>query len=96
MQETDSYNQTIFGTLISMENSLIKSMCIDDVFRKKCVFNNKNNPVYIPDELVFIIKTFVFYYLNKKNSNFKYFETIKKKNKIEKPTKTNYCLDYHD
>lgn len=97
MQESNSYNNAmvVFETLISIEDSLIKAKCIDDVFRKKYVFNNKNNRVYIPDELVFVIKTFVFYDLKNENSSSKYYEMMLKKYKFENKIKKHFCLDYH-
>jgi hypothetical protein len=98
MQETHSYNEAmiLFETLISIENSSIKAICIDDLFRKKHVFDNENNRVYIPDELVFVIKTFVFYDLKNENSISKYYEMMLKKYKIEiENKKKHFCLDYH-
>jgi hypothetical protein len=70
--------------LKSLKNSLIKSNLINEIFQKKYILD-RNKQIYIPDELVFIIKTYVFYDLNNKNDSLKYYfelyKTVKNNNK---------------
>ncbi len=70
-------------TLLSLKNSPEKSLLIDELFKKKYIIND-NKQIYIPDELVFIIKTFVFYDLNVQSSSSKYYNTMVKKLEIMK------------
>ena len=83
----------IFKIVWSIDSSLKKSKAMDEIFQQIHVINN-NKKMYIPDELVFVIKTFVFYDLNNQQSSSKYFEKISKTIKCENEPMKNLCLDY--
>jgi hypothetical protein len=73
-------NESIKSCII---RTTLKSLLIDELFKKKYIIND-NKQIYIPDELVFIIKTFVFYDLNVQSSSSKYYNTMVKKLEIMK------------
>jgi hypothetical protein len=85
-----SKHEIVLQTLISIKDSSIKSQYIDRVFQIIC-----NNGRFIPDELVLIIKTYVFYDFNKTESKTKYYNKIYKSIECKNEETNHFCLDYY-